>query len=199
MADFDTGDVVRLGMVQKTTIAGDIVSVANVQITAGGGLAFAAASQDLQEWADTLWATVAADISNTQTADHISIKNMSQDTVWGNIAWNAYSGGTDVADPTAPQVALLVWGRTNRSRVQLRKYLGVFTEPDMTSGEWSAGVRSLAQNFIDYLITGHTMTNGMVLRGCAYRESDARVTFAVTGTTTANPVIQRRRRSGAGS
>lgn len=199
MADFDTGDVVRLGLVQKFKVVWDIVNVIHVQITAGGGLAFAAAAQDFQEFADAIAATIASIVTDDQLPDYISVKNITQDTVWGNIAWNLYAGGASATDPLAAQLSLLVFGRTQISRVQLRKYLGVFTEGQLTEGVWSAGTRSLGQAYVDYLVAGHTMGNGSVLRGCAYNPTLDRVTFALTGATSEAPVVQRRRRVGRGS
>ena len=199
MADFNEGDVVRLGAVQEFDAAVEVVGVLHVVLQDATFLPFAAAAQDFQEYCDALYALYEASTSDLQLPKHISVKNITQAAVWGNIAWNIYSGGTNVADPTAPQVALLAWGRTSISRVQMRKYLGVGTEVEMTGGTWLAAARTRGQAFIDYHITPQTMGNGLILRGCAYKGDIARVTYAVTGTTSANPVIQRRRRRGRGS
>lgn len=198
MADFDTNDVIRIGAVQKFGNAGAIVNVWHVQMTAGGPLAFAAMSQDIAEYMDALYAYITAYTKTTQVADHISIKNETQSTVWGNIAWGTYTGGTDAGDATALQVALLAFARTSLSRVQIRKYLGVSTETQSGGGVWLASYRGAAENMMAYHIVGQTMTNGAVLRGCAYRPLDGRVTFALSASTSEIPVIQRRRRSGRG-
>lgn len=198
MADFNQGDVVRLGCVQEYDGSEDIVNVLHVVLQDATFLDFAAAAQDFAEYCGTLFNTFKTGLSDLMVPKHISIKNITRDTVWGNIAWSLYTGGTDTNDSTAPQVALLVWGRTSISRVQIRKYLGVCCEGNMTDGVWSAGIRSVALNFIDYHITNQTMTNGLVLRGCAYNATLPRITYAVSGTTTSNPVIQRRRRRGRG-
>lgn len=199
MADFETGDVVRLGMVHKLDLLSDIVNVVHVQITAGGGLDFAAAALDFQQYTAALMNTIVTIVVNNMVAEHVSVKNITRAAVWGNIAWDGYTIGSNVSEATAAQVAVLAWGRTSRSRVQIRKYLGVFGEPQMTDGVWTSATRVLCNNFIDYHIVGQTMDEGLVLRGCAFRPSDSRVTFAITGTTSAMPVIQRRRRVGRGS
>lgn len=199
MADFDTSDVIRLGCVTQLDGLYEVVNVFHVQITGGGNLPFATASADLQEYCDALYAYIEASQSDFQTDKHISIKNMTQAEVWGNIAFSAYAGGTNVNSMTAPQVACLAFGRTVLSRVQIRKYLGVFTVANFPEGVWDGVVRGACDNLMTYHIAIQTMTNGMQLKGCAYRESDARVTFATGAVTSAQPVIQRRRRRGRGS
>lgn len=199
MADFDTGDVVRLGCVQKIDGLFDLVNVLHLQITAGGGLTFAAAALDFQEYCSTLFALLTSLVVDNVTADHVSVKNVSQATVWGNIAWGAYTGGTNVQDPLPSQVALLGYGRTHISRVQIRKYLGLFSDVEVLAGVFVFAARLAANNFMDYHIVGQTMGQGLVLRGCAYRPLPVRITFATSATTSEVPVIQRRRRLGRGS
>lgn len=199
MADFDTNDVVRLGCVMKFDGLYDIVNVLHVQITAGGGLAFAQATLDFQQYTDALYDTIDQLQSQLVTDDRISIANRTQNTVFGAIAWDAYVGGTLAQDPTPLQVALLAFGRTSVSRVQIRKYLGVFCEPNMTVGLWDAAARAAADAFMVYHVAGQTMDEGLVLRGCAYRHVTPRVVFAQSVSTSQVPVIQRRRRVGRGS
>ena len=199
MADFNEGDVVRLGCVQEFDGSEDIVNVLHCVLQDATFLAFAAAAQDFQEYCDALYATYAAGLSDLMLPKHISVKNITRSEVWGNIAWDTYAGGEEATFATAPQVALLVWGRTPISRVQIRKYLGVGCHGHITDGVWGGTIRGLAQNYIDYHITPHTMGNGLILKGCAYNALLDRVTYAVTGATSANPVIQRRRRRGRGA
>ncbi len=199
MADFDTGDVVRLGCVMRFDELFDIVNALHVKIVSGGGLAFAAFTLDVQQYCDALYANISGRLSERVTDDRISIKNVTQSTVWGAIAWGAFTGGINVGDPTALATALLAWGRTQISRVQIRKYLGVFTETDMEGAVWNATARAAGQNYIDYHIVENLMDEGTVLQGVAYSPSLVRATPALTGATSAFPVTQRRRRQGRGS
>lgn len=199
MADFETGDVVRLGCVMQFRSTVDIVNVLTPRIVSGGGLAFAAAAQDFQEWTDTLYDYINAILCNDQTYEYISVSNLTQSAVWGNIAWSALTAGANTVETLPPQIALLAWGRTTIARVQPRKYLGVFTENEIVDGVFTAAARAACQNWIDYYITQNTMTNGLVLQGVAYNPTLARSTTAISATTAANPVVQRRRRVGRGS
>lgn len=199
MTDFLNNDIVRLGCVQELDGLHEIVNVLNVKIVSGGPMFFAAAAEDFGEYCDDAYALISASISDLVDEKHISIKNLTQTTVWGNIAWPTYTGGSQVAEAVAPQVACLGFGRTSISRVQIRKYLGLFTELNMTDGVWDGTVRGACENFMAYHITEQTMTNGLHLLGIAYRVSDGRVTEALSAATSANPVIQRRRRRGRGS
>jgi hypothetical protein len=199
MADFETNDVVRLACAMQVDGSEAVVNVLHVQITGGGPLAFAAAAQDFQEYTQALYQLIDQNLPNNLTSDYVGVKNVTQGTVWGSIAWTGFAAGLSVADMLPMQTALLAWGRTPITRVQIRKYLGPWTESDQTDGLWSSGLRAACQQYIDYHITGQTMGNGLVLRGCAYNYPLSRVTFALTGTTSANPVIQRRRRRGRGA
>ncbi len=199
MADFDTGDVVRLGCVQKLDGLHDIVNVLHVQITAGGGLTFAAAALDFQEYCSALFTLIDLVVVDNVTADHISVKNVTQSTVWGNIAWGTYTGGQNIQDPLHSQVALLAYGRTHLSIVQISKYLALMSDVEILGGVWTVTARVAAQAFIDYHIVGQLMAGGLILQGCAYRPLPVRVVFATSGTTSEVPVIQRRRRLGRGS
>lgn len=199
MSDFDTGDVVRLGCVLKFNSLFDIVNVLHVKIVSGGGLAFAAFTLDVQEYCDALYANISGRLSDLVTDDRISIKNVTQSTVWGAIAWDAFAGGINAGEPTALQTACLAWGRTSISRVQIRKYLGPFTEADLADALWNSTARAAAQNYIDYHIVENLMGEGSVLQGVAYSPSLARATVALTGATSEVPVTQRRRRQGRGS
>lgn len=198
MADFNDGDVVRLGCVQEIDLTDDLVNVLHVTINSGGPMAFAAASQDFQEYCDALYNPLVTSVSSRVTSKHISVKNVTQAQVWGNIAWLTYGGGSSGSDAVANQLAVLVWGRTTRPRVQIRKYLGLFTEINITNGLWISALQALCGAFMVYHIAPQTMTNGLVLQGCAYNYALSRVTLANSYAVSANPVVQRRRRKGRG-
>jgi len=199
MADFVNDDVIRLGCVSRFNELVDVVTTLTVKYETGGDIEFPQASLDFQEYADDLFNPMASTLSDRMVPDRISVANLTQDTVFGSIAWDTYAGGTNVDSPTVPQAACLAFGRTPLSRVQIRKYLGVFTQGDEFDGVWVSGLRAVCDTFMGYHIVLQTMSEGMGLRGCAYRPSDGRVTFAYSPATSASVVIQRRRRVGAGS
>lgn len=199
MADFDNNDVVRLGAQFLMNGTEVIANVWHVQITSGAPMAFAAAAQDFQEYIHYLYNPLLTWYSTDFESDRISVKNETQDTVWGAIAFQSTLTGTNLGDNTAQQVALLGWGRTPLSRVQIRKYWGPFTESSITAGLWTSGIRSDIQSRMDYHIGSHAMGNGLTLLGVAFNKALARATAAITATTTATPVVQRRRRVGRGA
>lgn len=199
MTDFLSGDIVRLGAVMRYNSTDDIVGVWHARIESGGPMAFAAAAQDFAEYIDDLYRSLVSYYSTVVVGDHISIKNMTKDEVWGNIAWGPAFTGTNVSDRLPLQVALLAWGRTAKSRVQIRKYFGPFTEVDQTAGAWAAGIQSAVAARMAYHIASQTMTNGLELRGVAYNRTLGTYTYAIGATATTNPVVQRRRRQGRGA
>lgn len=199
MADFDTGDVVRLTTNQRFQTSYAIVNTWHLRIDSGGGLAFAAFSLDLQQYADALFNPLATVLSNAQTAYNLNVVNVTQGTVWPNFAWSSYTGGSGATDTLAPQVALLAFGRTQLPRVQIRKYLGVFTEAATTNGLFIGAIVSAGLALMTYHIAGQTMGGGSVLRGVAYNYALSRATYALTPACSSVPVIQRRRRLGRGA
>ena len=199
MADFENFDIVRLGAVCKFDNACDIVNTWHVIIAAGGGLAFAQASVDFQEYLDALYDYIDGVQSNKVVDVHISVANVTQDTVWGAIAWDTYTGGSSTDPATSPQVACLGFARTSKSRVQFRKYLGVFPETHITDGEWASTVTTPVSDMMGYHIVGHTMGEGLVLQGCVYNYEAGTYTTSLSPDVSATSVIQRRRRRGRGS
>lgn len=199
MADFENGDVVRLGAVQLLDGTHQIVNVFHMQINSGGPMAFAQASLDFQEYLDLLYTPLSGSITNTQTADRVGVANVTQGLVFGNMSWGTYTGGAASNERTTPQAAMLVFGRTTISRVQIRKYLGVFTEINQQGGVWAVGLRTLGLTFISTHILPQTMTQGLTLQGVAYRPTPVRVLTALSGSVSVNTVIQRRRRLGTGA
>lgn len=175
-----------------------IVNVWNVQINSGAPMAFAAAAQDFAEYVEALYRPIVASYPTRLVSDRISVKNETQSTVWGAIAWEVLFQGTNVGDPAPTQTCLLGWARTPISRVQIRKYFGPFTEVEMSLGFWNAPVRAECQGTMDYHIVPNAMTNGLILQGVAYSVLLARATLALTATTAETPVVQRRRRRGRG-
>jgi len=199
MADFDNGDVVRLGASFLYQSSEQVVNVWTVKIESGGSLTFAQGSLELAEYVDELYQLCIGWYKTTFTSDRISVKNETQNTVWGSIAFENVLAGTQITDPLPQQVALLGWGRTPISRVQIRKYFGPLTENALSAGQWSSSVRASFQDVMDYHITSQTMTGGLELRGVAYNKPLDRATPALTATTAVVPVVQRRRRLGRGS
>lgn len=199
MAQVDVGDILRLGCVQIFNGTVDIVNVFHVQVTGGGDKAYWEITDDIQEYTAALFDTIDTYLSDMVNADRISISNETQDLVFGSIEWSGYTGGSGAGDVTAPGVGVLTWARTLYPRVQMRKYLGPFTESDMTDGTWTGGITTACLALMDYHVGSRTMTDGLVLTGVAYNKALARVAGAISTAVSANPVYQRRRRLGSGS
>ena len=102
-------------------------------------------------------------------------------------------------DPTAAGVCVFAWGRTYKSRVQIRKYFGVFDEGGITDGVWVAAVRADAQAAMDYAIAPHGVGNFTNIQAVAYNRALGTYEFAHSADTAAEPAYQRRRRRGRGS
>lgn len=199
MADFETGDVVRLGASFLLDVSDVIVNVFHAKIVDGGPMAFAAAAQDFQDYIHYIYNPTMGQYSNVFASDRISVKNETQNTVWGSIAFASSLVGAETGDRMNAQTALLSYARTPLSRVQIRKYWGPFTKVDLLNGLWISSIRATFQTAMDYHIAPHVMPNGLELLGVAYNKLLGRATEAYSSTTAQVPVIQRRRRTGTGA
>ena len=199
MADFDTNDVFRVGAVLQFKGAHDIVNTWTAQITTAGGVSYSVMYNNAATYMDNLYAAIAAPLSNQVLPNYLTLENLTQGTVGGSFAWGSFAGGANGGDPTPAQVCCLGYGRTLVPRVQIRKYLGVFTELDVTAGLWTTAVTTPCDTMMGLHISSMTLLGGMQVQGCAYNPALARVTFAQSPAASTAPVIQRRRREGRGS
>ena len=198
VADFENGDVIRLGAAWRVDGADAMVNVFHARIEDGGPAAFASAAEDFQDYIHYIYNPTLAQYPDVVASDRISVKNETQNTVWGAIAFASPLVGTGVGDLVALQVALLGYARTPISRVQIRKYWGPFLKGSMLDGLWLSAIRTVFQAAMDYHIAPHVMPNGLELLGVAYSKALARATEAYSATTSETPVVQRRRRKGTG-
>lgn len=199
MAEVNDGDILRIGAVWTFEAVFQIVNVYHAQNFGGGDRTFAAAAIDVQEYMAQLYSRITALLSDDMDTDYITLANVTQDTTFGAIAWDAPIVGGDAGDVTAPGCCLFGFARTLKPRVQIRKYLGVFTETSMVNGLWVAALRTACGLLMSDHIAAFAGANGMTLKGVAYNRELDTYTFAISETTSAEPAYQRRRKRGRGS
>lgn len=199
MADVENGDVLRVAAVMQVLGSEALVNVWHLKVMSGGPVAFPSAAMDVGEYMDSLYGTITAQISDEVVADHLEMQNVTQDLTYGSFAWTSWTGGSNTAAITGTQTALLAFARTTIPRVQIRKYLGVFTQNQLVNSEWISGTRSVCGNMMAYHINSQTMSVSLSLKGVAYNDALARATEALSYATSQYPVIQRRRRVGTGA
>lgn len=199
MADVENGDILRIGAVMKLETAFDIANVFHCRVISGGAKTYAAVLGDVQEYMDDLYDYIDTYIHNTQLADHLTLANVTQDTVYGALDWGVFAGGSESQDKTAPGVCLLTWARTLKPRVQVRKYWGVFSEVNMTGGLWLTTIQTQCRAALQYHINENTLTDGLELGGVAYNRTLGTYTDPVSVASSGEPSYQRRRKRGRGS
>lgn len=199
MSDIDNGDVLRIGCSWIYDNAYEIANVYHALVTSGGNKDFADIIDDVQEYVDGLYTEMDTHLSIDMDVDRISVANVSQVLVFGSINYGVLASGGSGGDPLAAGVCLLAWARTLKSRVQIRKYLGVLTETDMVGGTWIAGVQTAAYTDLEYHITSQAMTDGLTMTGVAWNREFSSYTLATGVATAGEPTYQRRRRRGRGS
>lgn len=199
MADVDTGDVLRLGTVWRFLAAYDIANVWYVRVTAGGGLGWGDAADDMAEYAADIYDEIDTYLTNNMATSYLTLQNVTQDTTYGAFSWAAPITGGASEENTALGVACLTWARTYKPRVQIRKYFGVFTEAMMSDGLWVATCTSACAAAMAIHTASFVGTNGLTVLGVAYNRTLGTTTDATSIATTSEPAYQRRRKRGSGS
>lgn len=199
MADVNENDLLRIGAVMSFEGAYEVANVYHVQVIASGAWTWAMAAADIQEYMDELYQNIEGVLSASMESDRLTVQNITQATTFGAFAWGTPWVGDDAGDRCPPGVCLFTWARTYKARVQIRKYLGVFTEVGLTNGLWTAALRTAAEALMNDHIVGKVYTNGMTMIGIAYNRTTTDVNLAVSATSSAEPSYQRRRRRGRGS
>lgn len=199
MADINDGDVIRIAGVMKLDLVHEITNVWHLLVLAGGPMTFAAADADFQEYMDLMFLDIDTTITNNQTVDRLEIQNVTTDQVFGSIDWGAFAAGGNAQQHTALGVTAFCWGRTRTPRVQIRKYMGVFTEDDLVDGTWNAAILTDLQTMMDDHITPNIMAGGLELQGVAWNRTAKTYTLATSAAVAPEPAYQRRRKRGRGS
>lgn len=199
MADVNDGDVLRVAAVMQLDLIHEITNVWHLLVLSGGPMTFATATPEIQEYMDLMWFDLDTRLTNNQTADRLEVQNVTTDEVFGAINWGVFAQGGSAAHHLPLGVCAFAWGRTRTPRVQIRKYMGVFTEDDVSDGSWSGAFLTDLQTMIDDHITPNTMAGGLELQGVAYNRTLGTHTLATNGAVSQEPAYQRRRKRGRGS
>lgn len=199
MADVNDGDVIRIAGVMQLNLIHEVTNVWHMLVVSGGPMTFAAATPDFQEYMDLMFFDLDSRLTDHQTADRLEIQNVTTEEVFGSVDWGTFTGGSGVGDHNPLGVCAFAWGRTRTPRVQIRKYMGVFTEADITDGVWTGGLLSDLEDMMQEHIESNVMTGGLVLQGVAWNRTAKTHTLATSVSTAAEAAYQRRRKRGRGS
>lgn len=199
MADVENGDILRIGATWQLEGAYEITNVWHAKVVAGGGIPYAEAALDVQDYMADIYVQLEPRLSNDMVTDFLTLSNVTQDTTFGAIAWQGEIQG-DIETPiTAPGVCLFAWARTLKPRVQIRKYFGVFTEAEMDDGVWNGTVRGVADAAMVIHVQDYTGGPALTLKGVAYNREFGTHVEAISVATSGEPAYQRRRKRGRGS
>lgn len=199
MADVDTGDILRLGAHFLHNSVTIIANTFHVRVTAGGGLDFSDASDDISEYLEDIYDGLKIWLSDEMASYALTLANLTQDTTYGSFAWGNPVNGSNVSEWLPQGVCMLTWGRTVVPRVQTRKYWGVFTEAGQEDGRWVASVVNACIAAHNKYHTSFAGTNGLTVLGIAYNRTLATWTDITGIASTDVPAYQRRRRLGRGA
>lgn len=199
MAEVELGDILRLGAVMELSSAFEVANVYHVVVSSGDDRSLAAASLDIQEYMDEIYANIAAIMTDEIAPDFLTMQNVTQSLTFGAFAWGNFAGGSSAEQMTAPGVCVFTWARTLKPRVQIRKYYGIFTESVMTDGAWIASVRNACSNALVDHVNEFVGSNGMGITGVAYNRTLLTSTVGLSVASSEEPAYQRRRKRGRGS
>jgi len=203
MADWNDGDVIRA--TAKMSVNG-VYDIQNVFHWTYGGAPVAASTAitALAQAIDDMYDSIEPEISQNVQFTEIDIQNVTQGEVYAAVDWPVQNTGGNSGGTLMPlSNALLVVGRTNRSKTMGKKYIGGLTESANSSGQWTGAILGMVTSFIADYLASITISSGKVLTPVVAHYLAGGivdyVTNLVTGFYTTNPVQQRRRRAGTGS
>ena len=199
MADVDNGDVLRIGASWLLSDAYEVANVFHVRVTAGGGLGYSDASDDVGEYMEDIYNEIRTHLTDEMDNYLITLQNITQVTTIGAFSWPTPLAGIATQEHTATGVSCLTWGRTLKPRVQIRKYWGIFTEAMMEDGLWVATLRTACAAALNLHLSSFVGTNGLTMLGVAYNRTLGTTTDAISVSASPEPAYQRRRRRGRGS
>ncbi len=199
MADFEQGDVIRVGAVMRYDGSEDVVNVYHLKMAGSSDIAWAAMAPAIQDYMDGIMATLDTELSNLMAAGELQVTNVTQLTVYGAIAWGDFAAGGAAGAQCAAGACCFGFARTRKPRVQIRKYYSVFPQSGMVDGQWDAGVTGAVGDALDYHIVNQDLGGGVVLRGVAYNRTLLTDEDGVTVAVRSEPGYQRRRKRGVGS
>lgn len=199
MADFEQGDIIRVGAVMRYDGSEDVVNVYHILNNTIADVTWAAMAGWLQDWMDGIMTTLDTELSTLMTANVLQVSNVTQLTVFGAIAWGTFAQGGAAGAPTAAGVTCFGYVRTRVPRVQIRKYYGVFPQSSMVDGSWDAGVTDAVGDSLAYLKANTHMGDNVLLQGVAYNRTLLTYNLGITAAVNSEPSYQRRRRRGVGS
>lgn len=198
MADVDNGDILRIGALFLFNGVSIVANTYHVRVTAGGGLTYAQAADDISEYLEDIYDEVDELFSDEMASYAITLANVTQDTTYGTFNWTNPITGNEVNQWLPQGLCCFTWGRTLKPRVQTRKYWGVFTEISTLDGRWTPALVTACTNAHILHHTSFVGTNGLTILGVAYNRTLGTYTD-ITGVTNTNiPAYQRRRKVGVG-
>ncbi len=199
MADVENGDILRIGATWQFEGAYEVTNVWHALVQAGGGIGYAEAALDIQDYMEDIYELVEPKLSDEMLTDFLTLSNVTQVTTFGAMAWQLALQGDVTTEVTAPGVTCLAWARTLKPRVQIRKYWGVFCEVDMQDGLWSSSLRAACLSAMVVHIQPYSAGPALTLQGVAYNRTLDTHVLPLSATTSQEPSYQRRRRRGRGS
>lgn len=199
MADFENGDIIRIGASLIYDQTEELVNVYHLRVNDGAPYSFELVDSVLQAYMDAVMDSLDTELSTLVHAGTLAISNVTQLTVFGAIAWGTFSQGGAAGEPTAAGVSCMTFARTRKPRVQLRKYYGVFPQTAMVDGIWDAGVTDACGDAMGYHIAEQTLSSTFKLQGVAYNRTLLTEAEGITVSTRNEPAYQRRRKRGVGS
>ena len=199
MADFEQGDIIRVGAVMTYDGSEDVVNVYHIRQVDAGAYTWAQVTGALQTYMDAIMATLDTELSTLMVAAELQVTNVTQNQVYGAIAWGVFAGGSGAGEQCAAAASCFGFARTRVPRVQIRKYYGIFPQSSLVDGQWDAGVTDAVGDALDYHIAEQTMGTGQVLQGVAYNRTLLTYAVGITVAVRAEPGYQRRRKRGVGS
>jgi hypothetical protein len=195
------GDVIRAACRLRDGYGSDILNVYHFMY-AGATTNSTVLGPFLINALDLMYDHIQPAIPSDTTFVDIDLSNATTGEVEAARAWQYQTAGGGTGAQMPSKDTALVVGRTNRSKVVGRKFLGPFISDTNVDGVWSSGfLTSLGDFLTDYLADVIVGAVGSLSPGVARYIAGVfnRFTLIDTGYCTNGIYSQRRRRPGVGS
>jgi hypothetical protein len=193
------GDVLRVDARMSYPYAGLIVNSYTVRVVSGAPIDADDFAADMGAWLELIYTPLLPAMSMLMDFDDINIFNYTQEWPLGSFGWPTIQYGSHAGEMLPSGVAALAIARTDRTKVQGRKFFGPLSEASQGAGEWvTSFMTSFATAAANWVVSEITGVFGTYTPGVWNRDAEIFRAF-VEGVVFGVARYQRRRRAGVGA
>lgn len=157
-------DLIRIAARTVWNGISDIVNVFYTVVEDNNSQTTQAIIDELIEVVEDLYELMSTAYANNVTAADMSIRNLTQNEVYGASPWPNYTGGSNVDQAINPALGVFAYSPTLIPNVQGRKWWGPWTEGNNDDGFWTASLVGGIDTVMSSLQTAWPSSIGLTAR-----------------------------------